>query len=152
MQMLKNMMGNNPSVRRFNQLLAGLSDKERKRHYYHAYRVALQDYGKHPKKYRVFFVDLVKHDRQLFLEYIHNETILGQLIMLIDDPQLFKKMCHLMVQCTMNHKISYNHFSFCLLLVFGLQLKVRVLSEQLRDANFYPEEILELLQYVQVLS
>ncbi|MDR1880065.1 MAG: hypothetical protein LBQ78_03960, partial [Tannerellaceae bacterium] len=144
--MLKKMMGNDPSVRRFKQLLAGLSGKEQKRHYYHAYRVSMQGYEAHPKKYKAFFVELVKHDWQQFADYIHSETVLGALLVPVDDPKMFKKISRLIVQHTTNPKISYNHFSFCLLLVFRLSVKVRVLSDQLRDSGFYPEEILELLR------
>jgi hypothetical protein len=129
-----------------------MSKAERTFRYHHAYRVAMQDYGTYPKRYRIFFADLIKHDRQQFLDYIRNETVLSVLPVPVDDPKLFKKIGNLIAQHTTSRSISYLHFSFCLLLVFGLSLKVRVLSDQIKDSGFYPEEILELLRYADVLN
>jgi hypothetical protein len=80
MQELKNLLGNAPSVRRFNKLLAGLPPGEQERLYHHAYRVSMQQWSSLPKKYQVFFFDLVKHDWQRFLDYLRHETMLGALI------------------------------------------------------------------------
>jgi hypothetical protein len=80
MQELKNLLGNAPYGRRFNELLAGLPPEERERQYYHAYRASMQQWSSLPKKYQVLFFDLVQHDWQRFLDYLRQETMLGALV------------------------------------------------------------------------
>jgi hypothetical protein len=49
MQELENLLGNVPSVKRFNELLAGLPPEEQQRQYYHAYCVSMQQWSSLPK-------------------------------------------------------------------------------------------------------
>ncbi|MDR1919983.1 MAG: hypothetical protein LBQ65_10110 [Tannerellaceae bacterium] len=76
MKTLRVLLGNVPSVKRFNELLGDMSPEERQGCYYQAYALAMQHWGKCPKKYQRFFVDLVWHDWQGFLDYVLRETIL----------------------------------------------------------------------------
>jgi hypothetical protein len=80
MQELKNLLENAPAVKRFNELLAGLPPEEQQRQYHHAYCVSMQQWSSLPKKYQVFFCDLVQHDWQRFLDYLRQETMLGALM------------------------------------------------------------------------
>jgi hypothetical protein len=151
MHELKRLLGNAPSVRRFNKLLAGLPEEERKRHYHHAYHVAMHQWSNLPKRYQVFLFDLVKHDWQRFLDYVHQETILGVLIYPVEDAERIKKMIKLMAKNQTNQKVSYNHLAFCLLMSFGLDLQISTLGDQIRTISFYPEEMYELLECVRLL-
>lgn len=149
---LKKMLGNHPTVSNFNRLLAHYPPEEKINLYHDACYLTLHEWNSHPVKYKRFFVNLVKHDRQAYLDYIHQHTILGELRYPLDDPGMFKKMCHLVERKSTNHKVSYNHFAFSLLMVFDFNLKVRVLSNQISQSSFYPEELLELLQYAHILK
>jgi hypothetical protein len=151
MENLRVLLGNAPSVKRFNALLAGLSPEERKRHYYHVYYLSMQHWGEYPKKYRKFFADLVCHDWQCFLNYLCQDTVLGVLRCLLDDDDLLIIVFHLLAKNQKKHRVSFNHLAFCALLSFDLGLKISTLSDQIRCKAFYPEEMLELLEEVIVL-
>jgi hypothetical protein len=152
MQKLKQLLGATPSVRRFKELISVFSEEEQKGYYHYVYDLALRPWGKCPRKYRIFFVDLIRHDRQRFLDYIHGETVLGALRHPVDDPRMFKKMCKLLSIVLTKRKFSYNHFSFSLLQSFDVRLKMSVLGDQIRTQSFYPEELLELLECVRILN
>jgi hypothetical protein len=152
MKDLKMLLGNAPSVKRFNELLAGLSLEERKSHYHRVYHLAMQQWEGYPKKYRRFFIDFIRHDWQGFADYLHSETALGELRHPVEDEEELKKLFHLMAQSQTNHKVSYNHLSFCILVSFKVSLKISVLGDQIRCKSFYPEEMLDMLQYVQILN
>jgi hypothetical protein len=151
MQELKNLLGNAPSVKRFNELLAGLPPREQERLYHHAYRVSMQQWSSLPKKYQVFFFDLVKHDWQRFLDYLRHETILGALIYPVEDADMLIRLLHLMAKNQKSHKTSYNHLAFCVLASFRLGLKISYLGDQIRTMPFYPEDMYELLECVRLL-
>jgi hypothetical protein len=51
MKTLRVLLGNAPSVKRFNELLGGMSPEERQGYYYQAYALAMQHWGKYSKKY-----------------------------------------------------------------------------------------------------
>ncbi|MDR1937398.1 MAG: hypothetical protein LBQ73_02725, partial [Tannerellaceae bacterium] len=145
-------LGNNPSVRRFEAWLSGESPAERERYYRIAWHASLHQWGQCPKKYRVFLVNLIRHDWQGFLNYILDETVIGELRHPVENADLLKKAFHLLAQSHTKHRVSYNHLSFTLLLAFELRLKVSVLGDQIRTRSFYPEELLDLLRFACVLN
>ena len=139
--------GQRPSVRKFEKALSSLAPIEQEYYYYRAYHACLFDWQTLPGWHRTFLINLVQHNRQPFQDYLIKHSILGTLRYTLQDPAMVIKMFHLLEKKQKNHKISFNHLAFSLLCGFDFKLKISTLGDYLRDTQFTPEELLELLQY-----
>ncbi|MDH6358180.1 hypothetical protein [Parabacteroides sp. PF5-9] len=142
--------GKRPSVRCFNRAIQHLTPQEKTNYYRKAYTMAVYHWEELPGWYRTFLINLVQHDWQQFLDYLHRETILGELTYSLEEPQLFKKVFNLLEKNRKNHKVSFNHLGFCILLSFKYSLKISTLGDCIRTARFTPEELMDMLQYATV--
>lgn len=96
--------------------------------------------------YRGFLVCLIKSERQQFIDYVRNETVLGQFFYELQDIELFLKMVNLLEQPCTNHKTAYTELSFSLLLSFNINLSVKYLSDKIRYARADSFDLTEVLE------
>lgn len=96
--------------------------------------------------YRGFLVCLIKSERQQFIDYVRNETVLGQFFYELQDIELFLKMVNLLERPCTNHKTAYTELSFSLLLSFNINLSVKYLSDKIRYARADSFDLTEVLE------
>jgi hypothetical protein len=143
--------GERPSVRRFLASIQSFPTEKQAHFYQLAYQLALVAWPQLPKWYQTFLYNLICHDRQRFLDFQRRETVLGLLLHTPNDPQAFIKMIHLLEPYQGRNNPSFNHLSFLLLQSFDIPYKISTLGDKIRTANFYPEELLELLGTAEVV-
>ncbi|MDL2278136.1 hypothetical protein LJC57_06045 [Parabacteroides sp. OttesenSCG-928-G07] len=143
--------GKHPSVKCFLASIRTLPTDKQAHFYRVAYQLAFVAWPQLPKRYRVFLCHLICHDRQRFLDFQRRETVLGLLLHTPNDPQVFIKMFHLLEPYQGRNNPSFNHLSFLLLQSFDIPYKISTLGDKIRTANFYPEELLELLGTAEVV-
>lgn len=141
---LKSLLGPEPTVRNFHEVVNRLSPEAQNLLRKRTYGLALSGWSDLSFAYRRFLLRLIKSERQLFIDYIRQDTVLGELLYNLKAPDLFKKMIHLLECPTQKRNPSYTELSFSLLLGFQIPLKVKTLSDQIRYARPDTDELLEL--------
>ncbi|WP_106830647.1 hypothetical protein [Parabacteroides pacaensis] len=142
--------GQIPSVKRFYELLSERTDEERGAYLEFAYREALSNWDGQNERYHTFFERLVVHDRQPFLNYLLNHTILGGLRYDLQEPELMQKLLHVMEQSLRDDKTSSVSLAFSYQLCFVCALKLSTLTKYIRTSRMDTDEILELFRRVEI--
>lgn len=141
---LKSQLGPEPTVCNFHEVLNRMTPEARSLCRKKMYGLALSGWSTLSLAYRRFLLRLIKSERQQFIDYIRQDTVLGELLYNLKDPDLFKKLLHLLECPTQKYKPSYTELSFSLLLGFSIPLKVKTLSDQIRYMYPDTDELLEL--------
>ncbi len=140
---LRKLFGNRqPSVRRFNEALKDFSDKEKERLHRLAYSVAINEWDKLPVWYKDFLMNLVKRNRQGFLDYIRQVSILGILYIPVEDKKMAAKIFTMLAHLPKEKgkKASYNQIAFIFCLCMGAKGKISHLSDKISKGMMTPEE------------
>lgn len=138
--------GATPSVSLYQQCLTSMPAEERQTFRRKTYAIALSEWSELNSPYRLFLVRLIKSERQEFLDYLHDETILGQFLYDMEDLNLFLKVLGLLAKPSKNHITSYTKLSFSLLLSFNMNLKIKTLSDKIRYAKADTFDFVELME------
>ncbi|GEM_PF-1452390 len=139
-----------PSVRRFNQTLKDFSIVEKERWYQLACFVAMNEWDTITQWYRTFLTNLIKHDWQRFLKYVRETSILGHLAYRLEDERIIKQIFHFISHLPINQRKSFNHLAFVLSLSFAPSQKIEYLADQLRTITMTPEELLDMMGWVEI--
>ena len=138
--------GAKPSVSLYQQCLTSMPAEEQQAFRRKTYAIALSEWNELNLPYRLFLVRLIKSERQEFLDYLHDETILGQFLYDMEELNLFLKVLNLLAKPCKNHKTSYTQLSFSLLLSFNMGLKIKTLSDKIRYAKADSFDFVELME------
>lgn len=142
--------GKRPSVKQFYKLIAPCTEQVKTGYIHEAYEIALKEWANLPKCYQIFFRNLIKDDYQRFLDYLHGKTVLGSLRYVPEDPEMFRKVVHLLVKNRKEVKSPPVDLLFSLLAGFDLSLKASSLRQYMRTDILYPDDLLDLLAMIQI--
>lgn len=138
--------GAKPTVRLYHELLIAMPLEKRGIFFDRTFGLALSGYAELPLAYRLFLVRLIKANRQRFVEYVREKTVLGALLYRMDELNLFLKVVNLLVDPYKNHKSSYTKISFSLLLSFDMHVSVKYLADKIRYARMDSFDFAELME------
>lgn len=138
--------GAKPTVRLYHELLKCMPLEERGIFFDRTFGLALSGWMDLTLSYRLFLIRLIKKNRQLFVDYIRQKTVLGEFLYEMDELNLFLKVLNLLVDPYKNHKSSYTEISFSLLLVFDIGLSVKYLSDKIRYARMDSFDFADLME------
>ena len=138
--------GAKPTVRLYHELLKCMPLEERGIFFDRTFGLALSGWMDLTLSYRLFLIRLIKENRQPFVDYIRQKTVLGEFLYEMDELNLFLKVLNLLVDPYKNHKSSYTEISFSLLLVFDIGLSVKYLSDKIRYARMDSFDFADLME------
>jgi len=142
--------GERPSVHLFEELTRNHSKEGKEEYYRYSCFLFLIRYHELPVRYRIFVVNLIKRTPEDFLCYLYSVSGLSELQVELKDIGLLVKVFHLLRAKEGNVKVSLDRLAFCIRLGFKVDLKIRTLSEYIRQCRFTPESFFELAEYVQI--
>ena len=138
--------GAKPTVRQYHELLECMPLEERGIFFDRTFGLALSGWTDLTLSYRLFLVRLIKANRQRFVDYVRQKTVLGEFLYGMDELNLFLKVLNLLVDPYKNHKSSYTEISFSLLLVFDMGVSVKYLSDKIRYARMDSFDFVGLME------
>jgi hypothetical protein len=131
-------------------LLESYSPREREKWLLTAFRAGTQEWKQASPTYRKFLKDLTQARRQEFLDYLHRETLLGDMRYPLDDPGLFYQMAYELEGMQKNYKYASTHLAFSLLLSFGIDLKLSTLHKYMKEKRLTTADWRDFLATTQV--
>ena len=138
--------GHRPSVRKYYEYLECMPLEQRGIFCKQTYGIALAEWNELGPAYQQFFICLIKKERQQFVDYIREDTVLGKFLYEADDLNLLLKVLNLWMQPYENIKPSYTKISFSLLLAFNINLSIKYLSDKIRYSRLDSFDFVELLE------
>lgn len=133
-----------PNVKVFRSKLSKLSKRRQPVVLRDTYLLALGYWKELPPDYRRFLKQLIRNNRQDWLDFLLGETILGELRYTIQRPELFFAMMRIIELSERTHRISIAHLSMSTLTTFNCHqkkgskkthsLKINSLSEYFQKA------------------
>lgn len=136
--------GAEPTVKYYQRVLKDMPIGDSREFRKQTYGLALADWKNLNGSYQDFLVALIKSERQQFIDYVRNDTVLGEFLYDLQDTDLFQKIMNLLEKPSKKQKISYSRLAFSLLLAFNIPLKVKVLSDKIRYARIDTDELIDL--------
>jgi hypothetical protein len=98
------------------------------------FRDCLAPYGRLNKRLRLFCSNFVKNRKQEFLDYLHNQTLLGELRYRLQNPELLYKVGYLLEQ-RLNGCPATGELAFALLLAFDYHYRLSTLHRKMRSGR-----------------
>ncbi|MCD7852004.1 MAG: hypothetical protein LUH63_21145 [Parabacteroides sp.] len=138
--------GAKPTVRQYHELLKCMPLEERGIFFDRTFGLALSGWMDLTVPYRLFLVRLIRTDRQRFVDYIRQKTVLGEFLYGMEELNLFLKVLNLWMQPYKNHKSSYTAISFSLLLAFDIDVSVKYLADKIRYSRMDSYDFAEFLE------
>lgn len=138
--------GAKPTVQKFHEFLNGMPLEERGIFFDRTFGLALSGWTGLTVPYRLFLIRLIKKNRQLFVDYVRQKTVLGEFLYGMDELNLFLKVVNLWMQPYKNHKSSYTEISFSLLLTFDMNVSVKYLADKIRYARMDSYDFADLME------
>lgn len=147
---LKALLGAKPAVCNYQKHVKTLSPKEREVFLKDTFALAFSDWRDWEPAYRSFMVCLIESERQRFIDFVRNDTVLGEFLYNLKDKELFERILNLLEQPCRKHKTSYTDLSFSVLLAFDINLKVKTLSDKIRYSPADVDDLFELYEKVAI--
>ncbi|GHT43418.1 hypothetical protein FACS189438_0560 [Bacteroidia bacterium] len=119
-----------PSVSLFNEKMQLLPPTEQQSYTEQIFRDSLSQYGRLNKRLRLFCINFVKSRKQEFLDYLHNQTLLGELRYQLQNPELLYKVGYLLEQGR-NGCPATRELAFALLLPFDYHYRLSTLHRKM---------------------
>ena len=138
--------GHRPSVRKYYEYLECMPLEQRGIFCKQTYGIALAEWNELGSAYQQFFICLIKKERQQFVDYIREDTVLGKFLYEADDLNLLLKVLNLWMQPYENIKLYYTKIYFSLLLAFNINLSIKYLSDKIRYSRMDSFDFVELLE------
>lgn len=138
--------GAKPTVRQYHELLEGMPLEERGIFFDRTFGLALSGWTDLTVPYRLFLVRLIKANRQSFVDYVRQKTVMGEFLYGMEALNLFVKVLNLWMQPYKNLKSSYTEISFSLLLAFDMDVSVKYLADKIRYARMDSYDFAELME------
>jgi hypothetical protein len=135
-----------PSVTKYHAFVNGMPPEKRGIFCKQTYATAFSEWAVLTPPYRLFLIRLIKSERQQFIEYVRNETILGEFLYEPEELNLFLKVVNILEQPCINHKTSYTDLAFSLSFFLKTDLSVKYLSDKIRYAKMDSLDFVEILE------
>ena len=136
--------GKVPEVNEFNRSLDKMSKEGRNRLREKIYKIAFTVWSTLPKKHQKFIEEVIVHDRQSYVDFIIEKTVMTCLRCPLRFPVLFIRMLHLTEVVERTAQTSINHLSMSVLICFLICGKIGTLAEHISKGGFTCEEVLVL--------
>lgn len=144
------LLGAQPAVCTYQKHVNNLLPEEKEAFYKDSFTLAFSDWKNLSQAYRDFFVCLVKSERQRFIDFVRNDTVLGEFLYDLKDEALFIRILSLLEQPEKKRKTSYTKLAFSVKLGFNIDLKVKYLSDKIRYARVDADDLYELFEKITI--
>lgn len=144
------LLGAQPAVSAYQKHVNNLLPEEKEAFYKDTFAVAFSDWRNLSPVYCDFFVSLIKSERQRFIDFVRNDTVLGQFLYDLKDEELFIRILNLLEQSEKKRKTSYTNLTFAVQLGFNIDMKVKSLSDKIRYARADTDDLYELFQKITI--
>lgn len=135
-----------PSVTKYHELMNGMPPEKRGIFCKQTYGIALAEWRELTPAYQLFLIRLIKSERQQFVDYVRNETVIGTFLYEPEELNLFLKVINILEQSCINHKTSYTNLAFSLSFFLKTNLTVKYLSDKIRYAKMDSLDFVEILE------
>ena len=144
------LLGAQPAVCSYQKHVNNLLPEEKEVFYKDTFAVAFSDWRNLSLAYRNFFVCLIKSERQRFINFVRNETVLGAFLYDLKDDELFIRILNLLERPEKKRKTSYTNLTFAVQLGFNIKLKLKSLSDKIRYAKAETDDLYELFEKITI--
>lgn len=144
------LLGAQPAVCSYQKHVNNLLPEEKEVFYKDTFAVAFSDWRNLSLAYRNFFVRLIKSERQRFINFVRNETVLGAFLYDLKDDELFIRILNLLERPEKKRKTSYTNLTFAVQLGFNIKLKLKSLSDKIRYAKAEADDLYELFEKITI--
>lgn len=144
------LLGAQPAVCSYQKHVNNLLPEEKEVFYKDTFAVAFSDWRNLSLAYRNFFVRLIKSERQRFINFVRNETVLGAFLYDLKDDELFIRILNLLERPEKKRKTSYTNLTFAVQLGFNIKLKLKSLSDKIRYAKAETDDLYELFEKITI--
>lgn len=142
--------GKVPDASEFNRSLDNMSKNGRNKIQEKIYKIAFIVWPTLPKKHQKFIEEVIIHDRQSYVDFIIEKTVMACLRYPLRFPVLFIRMLHLTEVVERTAQTSINHLSMSVLICFQICGKIGTLAGNISKGGFTCEEVLVLAGKVRV--
>lgn len=144
------LLGAQPAVCSYQKHVNNLLPEEKEVFYKDTFAVAFSDWRNLSPAYRNFFVRLIKSERQRFIDFVRNDTVLGAFLYDLKDDELFIRILNLLERPEKKRKTSYTNLTFAVQLGFNINLKLKSLSDKIRYARAETDDLYELFEKITI--
>ena len=144
------LLGAQPAVCSYQKHVNNLLPEEKEVFYKDTFAVAFSDWRNLSPAYRNFFVRLIKSERQRFINFVRNDTVLGAFLYDLKDDELFIRILNLLERSEKKRKTSYTNLTFAVQLGFNIKLKLKSLSDKIRYAKAETDDLYELFEKITI--
>ncbi len=144
------LLGAQPAVCAYQKHVNNLLPEEKEVFYKDTFAVAFSDWRNLSPAYRDFFVRLIKSERQRFIDFVRNDTVLGAFLYDLKDDELFIRILNLLERSEKKRKTSYTNLTFAVQLGFNIKLKLKSLSDKIRYAKAETDDLYELFEKITI--
>lgn len=141
-------LGAEPTSQHFREIVMNLSSEERTDFMKDLFGLAFSDWRHLTVPYRKFLIGLIKGERQLFIEFVRKDTVLGEFLYDLKDEEMFIRILNLLELPCKKHKTFYTGLAFFFLLGFNIDLRVKSLSDKIRFAKADTDDLYELFEKI----
>uniref|UniRef100_UPI003AB1F675 hypothetical protein n=1 Tax=Parabacteroides goldsteinii TaxID=328812 RepID=UPI003AB1F675 len=97
-----------------------------------------------PKKHQKFIEEVIVHDRQSYVDFIQQRTVMACLRCPLRFPVLFIRMLHLTEVVERTAQTSINHIAMSVLICFQICGKIGTVSGHISKGGITSEDVLVL--------
>ena len=137
--------GKVPEAKVFNRSLDKMSKEGRNHFHENIYKIAFTVWSTLPKKHQKFIREVIIHDRQSYVDFIQQRTVMSCLRCPLRFPVLFIQMLHLTEIVQRTAQTSVNHIAMSVLICFQICGKIGMLAGHLGKGEIAYEEALVLV-------
>ena len=144
--------GKLPDVNEFNRSLDEMSKEGRNHLREKIYKLAFTVWSTLPKKHQKFIEEIIVHDRQSYVDFMQQRTVMACLRCPLRFPVLFIRMLHLTEVVERTAQTSINHIAMSVLICFQVCGKIGTLAGHISKGGITSEEVLVLAGKMRVVE
>ena len=144
--------GKVPDAKDFNRSFDKMSKEGRNRLREKIYKLAFTVWSTLPKKHQKFIEEIIVHDRQSYVDFIQQRTVMACLRCPLRFPVLFIRMLHLTEVVERTAQTSINHIAMSVLICFQVCGKIGTLAGHISKGGITSEEVLVLAGKMRVVE
>ena len=137
--------GNVPTIASFDAKLKTFEKPVREEYRLKLCRLAFGYYDFLPGPFRKFTDAYLKHDRNLYVDYLTAHTPIGKLRFQLRYPKLFLIILYILETAGKKGRVKYHHQAACLLLAFSFPYKLETLDNYLCHSQPDTDDLCEFL-------
>lgn len=144
--------GKVPEANEFNRSLDEMSKEGRNHLREKIYKLAFTVWSTLPKKHQKFIEEIIVHDRQSYVDFMQQRTVMACLRCPLRFPVLFIRMLHLTEVVERTAQTSINHIAMSVLICFQVCGKIGTLAGHISKGGITSEEVLVLAGKMRVVE